>query len=213
MSQNDESYKKQWDQRYSDEAFAYGKAPNEFFRDQLKGLEPGSILMPADGEGRNGVYAATLGWEVTAVDLSVEGRSKALRLADEMDVEIEYLVGDLERLGFQEKSFDAIGLIYAHFLANKKSSIHRKLSTFLKPGGIIIFEAFSKAHLEYVKANPKVGGPRDIEMLFSTEELAADFSGYDIIMLEELEVLNEEGRYHSGASSVVRFVGKKRIKN
>ena len=212
MSQNDESYKKQWDQRYSEDAFAYGKAPNEFFRDQLQLLEPGSILMPAHGEGRNGVYAATLGWEVTAVDLSVEGRSKALRLADEMDVEIEYLVGDLGRFGFIQESFDAIGLIYAHFLANKKSSIHKKLSTFLKPGGTIIFEAFSKSHLEYVKTNPKVGGPRDIDMLFSIEELAADFSGYEIKMLEEIEVVNEEGQYHSGASSVIRFVGKK-IKN
>ncbi|MGC3946179.1 MAG: class I SAM-dependent methyltransferase [Chryseolinea sp.] len=209
MSLNDESYKKQWDQRYSEEAFAYGKAPNDFFRDQLQLLSPGSILMPADGEGRNGVYAATLGWEVTAVDLSVEGRAKALRLADEMDVRIEYLVGDLESLGFQQESFDAIGLIYAHFLANKKSSIHRKLSTFLKPGGWIIFEAFSKNHLEYVKANPKVGGPRDIEMLFSKDELASDFANYDIKMLEEIEVVNEEGRYHSGASSVIRLVGIK----
>lgn len=210
MSYNDEAYKKQWDQRYSEEAFAYGKEPNDFFREQIQLLTPGSILMPADGEGRNGVYAATLGWEVTAVDLSVEGRAKALRLADEMGVGIEYLVGDLERFGFQKESYDAIGLIYAHFLANKKSIIHRKLSSYLKPGGTVIFEAFSKTHLEYVKKNPKVGGPRDIDMLFSKEELAADFSNYDIKTLEELEVVNEEGQYHSGASSVIRFVGTKR---
>jgi SAM-dependent methyltransferase len=209
MSQNDESYKKQWDQRYRDEAFAYGKAPNDFFRDQIQLLTPGTILMPADGEGRNGVYASTLGWNVTAVDLSIEGRSKALRLADEMDVAIEYLVGDLDNFGFPRESFDAIGLVYAHFLANKKSSIHRKLSTFLKPGGTVIFEAFSKRHLEYIKANPKVGGPREVDMLFSKDELAADFSGYEILLLEEMEVVNEEGQYHSGASSVIRFVGRK----
>jgi len=55
-----------WNDRYADGAFAYGKEPNVFFADQLKQFESGTILMPADGEGRNGVYAATLGWQVTA---------------------------------------------------------------------------------------------------------------------------------------------------
>jgi SAM-dependent methyltransferase len=210
MNSKDEAYKNQWDKRYGEEAFAYGKAPNDFFREQIELLKPGTILMPAEGEGRNGVYAATLGWTVTAVDLSIEGKSKALRLAGEMGVGLEYLVGDLEYLGFQESTFDAIGLIYAHFLADKKSSVHRKLSTYLKPGGTIIFEAFSKSHLEIVKTNPKVGGPRDIDMLFSKDEIAADFDGYDIRMLEEVEVVNEEGSYHSGKSSVIRFVGRKK---
>ena len=210
MNSKDEAYKNQWDKRYGEEAFAYGKMPNDFFRDQLAPLKPGAILMPAEGEGRNGVYAATLGWKVTAVDLSIEGKSKALRLAKEMGVTLDYLVGDLEYMGLKEESFDAIGLIYAHFLADKKSAVHKKLSTYLKTGGKVIFEAFSKSHLELVKTNPKVGGPRDIDMLFSKEEIAADFAGYDIEILEEVEVVNEEGIYHSGASSVIRFVGTKR---
>ena len=210
MDSKNEAYKNQWDKRYGEEAFAYGRAPNDFFRDQLALLKPGAILMPAEGEGRNGVYAATLGWKVTAVDLSIEGKSKALRLAKEMGVTLDYLVGDLEYMGLKEESFDAIGLIYAHFLADKKSAVHKKLSTYLKTGGKVIFEAFSKSHLELVKTNPKVGGPRDIDMLFSKEEIAADFAGYDIEILEEVEVVNEEGIYHSGASSVIRFVGTKR---
>src|SRR5690349_15162460 len=131
MNSKDEAYKNQWDKRYGEEAFAYGKAPNDFFRDQLAPLKPGAILMPAEGEGRNGGYAATLGWKVTAVDLSIEGKSKALRLAKEMGVTLDYLVGDLEYMGLKEESFDAIGLIYAHFLADKKSAVHKKLSSYL----------------------------------------------------------------------------------
>ena len=210
MNKKDLEYTNVWDNRYRDKAFAYGKEPNDFFRDQLAQLSPGRILMPADGEGRNGVYAATLAWQVTAVDLSTEGQAKALHLAKELGVSIEYIVGDLEYLDFAVESFDAIGLIYAHFLADKKSAVHKKLSRYLKPGGTIIFEAFSKSHLEIKRANPKVGGPGDIDMLFSTEELAADFAHFDIDILRQEEVVNEEGLYHEGKSSVIRFVGKKR---
>jgi SAM-dependent methyltransferase len=210
MNKKDLEYTHVWNNRYRDKAFAYGKEPNEFFKDQLLHLSPGHILMPADGEGRNGVYAATLGWQVTAVDLSTEGQTKALQLAEELGVSIDYVVGDLEYLDFPKECFDAIGLIYAHFLADKKSAVHRKLTSYLKPGGTIIFEAFSKSHLEFKRANPKVGGPQDIDLLFSTDELAADFADFDIDILRQEEVFNEEGLYHEGKSSVIRFVGKKR---
>ena len=165
--------------------------------------------MPADGEGRNGVFAATLGWKVTAFDLSIEGRAKALQLAGENNVALKYIVGDFEQLTFQPETYDAIGLIYAHFPAEQKSDFHKKLTTYLKPGGIVIFEAFSKAHLVLNTRNPSVGGPKDIASLFSKEEIQNDFEGYDIWMLEEEEVALNEGKYHIGMGSVIRFVGRK----
>src|SRR6186713_952554 len=90
-----------WDERYKDQEFAYGKEPNRFFKEWLSKFKPGSILMPADGEGRNGVFAARQGWEVTSLDLSVEGQSKALKLAKEHHVSLTYIVDDLERLHFE----------------------------------------------------------------------------------------------------------------
>jgi SAM-dependent methyltransferase len=209
MTTKDEEYKRLWDTRYGEKEYAYGKAPNEFFKEQLEKLEPGSILMPADGEGRNGVFAAQLGWEVTSTDLSAEGKEKALQLAAERGVHIDYLVGDLDQLDLKAASFGAIGLIYAHFLAEKKSAIHKKISTYLKPGGIVIFEAFSKRHLELARNNPKVGGPKDLGMLFSEEEIRHDFENYDIQLLEEKEITVDEGIYHLGTGSVIRFVGRK----
>ncbi|MET3880239.1 methyltransferase domain-containing protein [Chitinophaga sp. OAE865] len=206
----DEEYKNMWDNRYKNTEYAYGKTPNLFFKEWLEKFEPGSILLPADGEGRNGVFAAQLGWRVTSTDLSAEGRSKALLLAEEQHVTIDYIVGDLEQLTFPPASFDAVALIYAHFAAGKKSLLHRKLNNFLKPGGIVIFEAFSKAHIHLKLADPKVGGPKDVDMLFSKAELTADFENYDIIMLEEAETLLEEGIHHTGKGAVVRFVGRKR---
>lgn len=200
----------QWDERYKDPEFAYGKEPNLFFKEWLPQFEPGSILMPADGEGRNGVFAAKLGWKVTSFDLSIEGQSKALQLAKEHGVTLEYIVGDFERLSFEREMFDAIGLVYAHFPADKKPAFHQKLDDYLRPGGIIIFEAFSKNHLPFKLLNPKVGGPKDIDVLYSTAEIMADFDNYEVLLLAEEEVVLQEGKYHVGKGAVIRFVGRKR---
>lgn len=206
----DEMYKKKWDDRYKETAYAYGKAPNDFFKEWLQKFDPGAILMPADGEGRNGVYAAMQGWQVTSLDLSTTGKTKALQLAKELAVNLDYIVGDLEQLAFEPASFDAIGLIYAHFEGNKKSFLHQKLSDYLKPGGIIILEAFSKKHVDMKKRDPKVGGPDDIDMLFSEADIIADFENYDVLMLSEEEILLNEGGYHIGKGAVIRFAGRKR---
>ena len=200
-----------WDERYKDQEFAYGKDPNMFFKEWLPQFEPGSILMPGDGEGRNGVFAARLGWKVTSFDLSIEGQSKALLLAKENDVALEYIVGDLEQLRFEREAFDAMGLVYAHFSAEMKSVFHKKLNNYLKPGGVVIFEAFSKRQIHFKKLNSKVGGPEDIDMLYSKGEIMADFGNYEVLMLEEEEIVLNEGKYHIGKGSVIRFVGRKKI--
>ena len=206
----DSDYKAMWDERYMENEFVYGKEPNLFFKEWIQKYEPSAILMPADGEGRNGVFAAELGWKVTSTDLSEEGKLKAFELAKEKTVDLEFIVGDLEELQFEKDSFGAIGLIYAHFSADKKSKLHKKLNDYLKPGGIVIFEAFSKLHLIYNERDPKIGGPKDYDMLFSKAEIALDFENYEILLLEEKEIILDEGKYHVGKCSVIRFVGRKK---
>jgi len=204
------TWTQRWDDRYKSEEFAYGTAPNNYLKEQIEKLEAGTILFPAEGEGRNAVFAAKLGWEVSAFDISEEGRNKAVLLAENNNVSIDYQVSELETLDFNEGQFDAIALIYAHFPASIKSKIHKQLDKLLRKDGIIIFEAFSKKHLEYVTKNEKVGGPKDIESLFSIEEIKADFTNYEIIELEEKEIELSEGLFHNGTGSVIRFVGKKK---
>jgi len=199
-----------WNDRYSSEEFAYGTAPNNFLKEQLEKLTPGSILFPAEGEGRNAVFAAQLGWKVSAFDISAEGKNKALKLAEANNVVIDYQVGELETLNYQAEQFNTIALIYAHFPAAIKSSIHQTLETYLHKDGYIIFEAFSKKHLEYLAINDKVGGPKDIESLFSIAEIQSDFPDYEITQLEEKEIELNEGLFHNGKGSVIRFIGKKK---
>jgi SAM-dependent methyltransferase len=199
-----------WNERYRSETYAYGKTPNEYLCEQILKLSPGTILFAAEGEGRNAVFAASLGWHVSAFDISIEGKNKALRLAEKNKVSLNYHVGELPELNFQPQQFDAIALIYAHFPAAIKSQYHQLLGTLLRPGGVIIFEAFSKKHLDYMARNPGVGGPRDLASLFSEEELKADFSGFEFLEFTETEVELSEGVYHQGKGSVIRFVARKK---
>lgn len=205
----DSTWLDKWDERYTHEEFVYGTAPNNYLEEQLKKLNPGTILFPADGEGRNSVYAALQGWKASSFDISEQGKQKALQLAERNGVTIDYQVGELQNLNYHEQQFNVIALIYAHFPGDIKSSIHQMLNKYLRKDGFIIFEAFSKKHLDYVTKNEKVGGPKDIKDLFSIEEIKADFPNYSIIELQETEIELKEGLFHNGTGSVIRFVGQK----
>ncbi|MCB0485325.1 MAG: class I SAM-dependent methyltransferase [Flavobacteriaceae bacterium] len=199
-----------WDERYSDADYAYGKEPNAFFKETLDTLQlKGKALFPAEGEGRNAVYAAKKGLEVTAFDMSMEAKKKALQLADENRVTIEYLVYEFDKLYFTENSFDLIVLIFAHFPPELNNTYYKKLANYLKPGGYIIAEAFSKEQLKYSEANPLAGGPKNINMLFSIDDFNNNFPDFEVFELQQQEIELSEGLFHKGKASVIRFVGKK----
>lgn len=205
-----DSWTDRWNERYSNDAFAYGIHPNNYLKEKLDLLDIGTILFAAEGEGRNAVYAAKCGWIVSAFDISTEGKKKALQLAEKNNVIIDYEVGELETLHYAPEQFDAIALIYAHFPADIKSAYHKMLGKYLNKNGVIIFEAFSKKHIDYIAANEKVGGPKDIAALFSIEEIKADFPDFEIIELTEKEIELNEGLFHNGTGSVIRFLGRKK---
>jgi cyclopropane fatty-acyl-phospholipid synthase-like methyltransferase len=145
-----------------------------------------------------------------AFDQSEEGKKKAIQLASQKGVKIEYAVTTLEDFEAAEESFDALVLIFAHFPEGVRKEFHQKLVAMLKPGGILILEGFSKRHLEFNSSNPQAGGPKDLGMLFSEEELRDDFSGFKIQVLEERIVNLKEGEFHCGESAVVQLVAEKK---
>lgn len=194
--------KQMWDKRYAEDEYAYGIHPNIFFKENIKGVEPAKILLPAEGEGRNAVYAAGLGWDVYAFDFSAKAREKALLLSEEKIVRIQYAVHNIEEAEYELSSFEMMALIYAHN-PNRKDN-HQHLLKFLKPGGTVILEGFSK---EQIKNN--TGGPKDINMLYSIKELKEDFSQLSELDVWEEEIMLDEGEFHSGKFSVIRLIGKK----
>jgi len=193
-----------WNERFATEEYVYGTEPNQFYRKQLEQLPPGKILFSAEGEGRNAVFAAQKGWNVMAFDTSIEAKKKAENLAREKNVEIDYRIANYENVSFSKESFDCLVLIYAHMHPHKREEYNHKLTSFLKPGGILILEGFSKKQIEN-----NTGGPRIVEMLFSEEELRNDFNFFSELSISETDVTLNEGTFHQGKASVIRVTGKK----
>ncbi len=191
-----------WNERYAASEFAYGEAPNEFFRIQLDELPVGKILLPAEGEGRNAAYAARQGWEVWAYDFAEAGRNKALELAERHGVQVRYDLTTHEAADYPEAHFDVVALIYAHTPARKL--LHEKAVRWLRPGGTLILEGFAKEQLQYSS-----GGPRDEALLFDRALLETDFRALSDLWIEEAVVELQEGRYHRGKGAVIRVVGRK----
>lgn len=189
-----------WNERYRKAEYAYGKSPNVYFIQQLQQLKPGKLLLPCEGEGRNAVAASALGWDVTAYDQSEEGKRKALLLAEERGVSIEYLVGHWQELEF-DSAFDAIGLIYAHMPFIEREHFHRAVVRLLKPGGCLILEGFHVKQL-----GNSSGGPQQMEMLFTEEMLRSDFDQLYIDSITDLEIELDEGSYHKGKAHVIRLL-------
>jgi len=199
-----------WNDRYNEKGWAYGDIPNAFLKSKLPLFPIGKALFPAEGEGRNAVFAATLGWQVSAFDFSMVGKEKADKLAQSKGVEINYEVSKFLEETYSAEEFDMICMTSVHFRPDIKKEMHQRLDSYLKRGGHIIMEAFSKEHLELSKKNPKLGGPPSAEPMYSIEEIKCDFPNYDILELSKVMTHLEEGEYHVGESSVIRFIGKKR---
>lgn len=192
-----------WDERYNRKEYVYGSTPNVFFENQLTDLKPGVILLPCEGEGRNALFAAQSNWNVVAFDFSEVGKNKAMALATQNNVSYDYQILDVNEANFEPESFDVIALIYAHFKPQLRSKFHATIQRWLKPEGKIILEAFNPEQLNY-----NSGGPKDLDMLYSTDILSKDFEGMKIELIETSTIVLDEGAFHQGDAAVIRFVAQ-----
>lgn len=193
-----------WNGRYGVDSYAYGKAPNVFFKSFIDVHPPGKILLPADGEGRNGVYAAMKGWEVDAFDYSESGKRKALALAKEMKVEINFVTESIQQYNYKKDYYDMIGLFYVHQPEEIRHRLNRNCIAALKKGGNVVLEYFSKEQISKLS-----GGPKKEAMLASKEMLQDDFAELEMLLLKKENVVLEEGEFHIGEASVIRMIAKK----
>lgn len=196
--------KETWNNRYSENEFVYGTDANIFLKEELKKLPKGKILLLGEGEGRNAVFAATLGWEVDAVDYSEAGKRKAELLASKNNVTINYVVADILEYPLQNESYDAAALIFIHVNEETKSLLHQKVIDALKSKGKIIIEAFEKEQLKFSS-----GGPKDAELLYDLQSITEDFIDFEFEKLSKEIIELNEGKLHQGKAAVVRFVGIK----
>jgi SAM-dependent methyltransferase len=192
-----------WNTRYTKNDTVYGYEPNQFFKSFIDSHKPGSILLPAEGEGRNAIYAASKGWEVTAFDFSEVAKEKALRLAQSKKVHINYDVLNIQNFK-AGKLYDAVGLIYVHLPDALRKQFHQAIYQSLKPAGYLVLEAFSKAQIEYDS-----GGPKDVALLYDAPALCNDFQFLHLLCCQQKEIVLNEGAFHKGKAAVLQIIGQK----
>jgi SAM-dependent methyltransferase len=190
----------QWDERYARQEYIYGTEPNNFLKEKLRSVKPGRILFPAEGEGRNAVYAAGLGWETDAFDQSVEGSKKALQLASQNNVQINYLIQSLDDWNPESDHYDCIALIFVHLPEELRKRVHQSAIKALKPGGILILEAFTINQLSRTS-----GGPKMPELLFTSDQIKNDFINTSELEIIETQVILNEGPLHQGIADVIQL--------
>lgn len=198
---NKNAFTQMWNQRYSKQPYAYGTAPNTFVKACLDTQKPGKILFAAEGEGRNAVYAAQLGWEVEAFDLSASGRDKALALAKKSGCEIIYTVSDA--LSYLGGPYNALAFCYFH-TPEKVEDCYKHLVDMLQPEGSVVFEGFSVKNIGMGS-----GGPQKEDMCFTIEGVFDLFKDLQSIEVWEEKVVLDEGVFHQGEAWVIRAQGVK----
>ena len=193
-----------WNSRYSEQEFAYGTEPNAFLKKQLEKVKSGKALFLGEGEGRNAVYASKLGLQVDAVDFSSSAKVKALKLAEENKVTINYDVCDLDDYTFKEIYYDLVVMIFVHLPLDLRRKVFNKSIQSMKQNGKIIIEAFGKDQI-----NNSSGGPRSLDLLYSENDILDLANNLKTVFLESKSINLEEGEHHQGKADVIRYVGVK----
>ncbi len=192
-----------WDNRYDEERYFYGTAPNDFVARALTGVTPGRALFLAEGEGRNAVYAAGLGHDVVAVDNSFVGQRKAQELAGRRGVTLDYRLADVVGGAWADEAWDLIVLCFAHLPPEVMPGVHGACAAALKPGGRVVLNSFARSQF-----GRKSGGPPRLEWLHDVKELQEQFRGL-VIEAVETEVELAESVGHQGLAMVIELVGCK----
>ncbi len=193
-----------WNSRYSEQEFAYGTEPNAFLKEQLEKIKSGTALFLGEGEGRNAVYAATIGWQADAVDFSSSAKVKALKLAEKNNVNINYEVCDLNEYQFKENFYDLVVMIFLHLPIELREKVFKDSINSLKRNGILLVEAFNKNQI-----NNSSGGPQSLDLLYSENDVLGLVKDLRTETIESKSIELNEGAYHKGKADVIRYVGVK----
>lgn len=162
-----------WDERYAASELVWSAGPNRFLVEQVEGLAPGRALDLAAGEGRNAIWLAEHGWQVTAVDFSPVGVDKGRQLAHAADVQdaIEWIVADVTTWEPSTAAYDLVAVFYLQIPADGRRAAHRLAASAVAPGGTLLIVGHDHANLD-----GGYGGPQDPTVLVTAEGIVADLA-------------------------------------
>ncbi|WP_033542321.1 class I SAM-dependent methyltransferase [Planococcus sp. CAU13] len=192
-----------WNERFKDEKYLYGTEPNVFLV-EMHSVLSGEVLTIAEGEGRNAVFLAERGLNVTAWDYAESGLEKVKKLAAKQGVNVETELVDLAEARWQPSRWDAIVNVFGHFPGEIRRKTLQGVKRSVKPGGYFIAEVYSPYQIPY-----RSGGPKDVDFLYRPEDFLEEFSDWRIVHFFMGEVTCHEGELHNGLSHVIQFMGQK----
>lgn len=196
-----------WNERFGREGYFYGTTANRYLASHIDALSPQqTILFLGEGEGRNAVYALEQGHTVTALDAAEIGLAKTAMLAQSKGFELSLIHTDLEQWS-PTQHYDAIMCSFLHLYEPLRSEVFAKVLEHLNEGGVFVGEFFS------IHQFPKTtGGPKDIDLLYTADQLASILKALpcEILELCEIDTDLHEGAVHNGLASVVRLKVQKR---
>ncbi|HEU5042900.1 MAG TPA: class I SAM-dependent methyltransferase [Nocardioidaceae bacterium] len=165
-----------WDERYAASELVWSARPNQFVATELADLVPGRALDLASGEGRNALWLAARGWEVTAVDFSLvgldKGRSLQTRHPRDRDLNVDWVHADVLEYIPSPASYDLVLLAYLQLVPEQRRvAVHAAFSA-LRVGGTFFLVAHDSTNL-----TEGTGGPQDPSVLLTAEDVLADLDG------------------------------------
>jgi cyclopropane fatty-acyl-phospholipid synthase-like methyltransferase len=195
-----------WDKRYGGDEYLFGTAPNAFLAAQQQRLQAGqSALCVADGEGRNSVWLAHQGLNVSAFDISPVGVDKARKLAVAQGVTVNHEISDVAGWAWPKAAFDVVVAIFVQFADPQlRAFMFKAMLESLKPGGLLLVQGYTPKQLDY-----KTGGPPEVDHLYTEALLRDAFSACEILELRAHESEIHEGARHIGMSGLVDLVARK----
>ena len=195
-----------WNKRYQTQDYLFGVEPNDFIRAvaPMPSTQNAKAFAPADGEGRNGVYLAKIGYDVTCVDVSNLAVDKANALADEHGVRINSHVGDIFTFPCPVDHYELVVISFMHFLPDDHLRFMDLMKTTLKPGGVLVMEGYTHDQMPLTS-----GGPKNPDMLFSRQQIAENFADFNIILLQETRRHLAEGTRHQGEAATLQILAHK----
>jgi len=189
-----------WDKKYNTDEYIFGTRPNGFLVECVSRLTPGNALSLGEGEGRNAVYLAGLGYAVTAVDLSVYGLKKAQRLAQQNGLTLTTLHNDLNNYAITPGQWDVILCFFVHILPEERTRMHRQVVEGLRPGGVYILEGFSPEQLKYAKRGPDNPG-----QLYDLQIIRHELAGLEFTIARQVERKLDDADTELGICAVTQI--------
>jgi cyclopropane fatty-acyl-phospholipid synthase-like methyltransferase len=195
-----------WDQRYRTPEYIFGTEPNVFLASQVNRFKPKDrVLDVGCGEGRNSVWLAGLGCDVTGLDVSPLALDKARRLASGKGVAVQYVQTDIRDWRWDPAQFDAVVCVFIQFAEpEQRARLFDGFMTTLKAGGMLVLQGYTPKQVEY-----KTGGPPRPDHMYTAELLRGAFAGMEILHLREHEEVLAEGIKHVGRSALIDLVARK----